>query len=621
MNMLLSTVLALCSLSCVLGYTVTIYPEYLVQGGRTNFDPDRWNGKMGLDNPSILPYVKKTGARTGRWLNSDLGYFDKVTEDPKRTGYPNPAFFQDPQFQHNLVEKYLDNLNGYGKHRPIMLELKGYQWPHWMDTSEHKGNFPNNLDAAAETISLFVQAIHNGTNGAVPPYFEPINEPNTLAKLDVNWTTIVNVFELVAKKVKAVHPNVRIGGPAFTAGITTMDKWNFNKWSTITQFMNMSLGLLDFFSFHPFNHFSVQGNRHHFYGPNEARLVGTVDMVETYANMISGKDIPVIFSAHGLSTVTGIDVQKPSTFLDWAYINLHNSNIFTFLELRYVVERAVSFLLGYTDLKGQESINYSILDKHHNERDIALAFHLWENLTSTMKFLRSESQFHQAERQLQSHVLVEPTPKMLTILLHNYDTAQANVTLAFDKGWETLTQGTSTCLYLNNRKATQLDKEVPVHVKGNHVTVPPEATCFLQFPTGYRFTHVPLVYESVHYGDNMLVTIDKKTAHMNIMLDSSDLQHIMVARLRISVSILDHAANCIPASMTINGITLHSYYILHNPSNNDTQRLWATIEYHVPTAILKNVNAVSMTFAQDKGRVAAIALSLRKVQGTSSRMP
>ncbi|XP_046583813.1 uncharacterized protein LOC124290996 [Haliotis rubra] len=514
--MLLATVLAFCALQCVAGYTVTIYPEYLVQGGRTNFDPDRWNGKMGLDSKGSLPYVKKTGARTGRWLNSDLSYFDKVTEDPKRKGYPNPAFFQNKQFQQQLVEKYLDNLNRYGKDKPIMLELKGYLWPPWMDTSAHNGHFPNNLDAAAETISLHVQAIYNGTNGAVPPYFEPINEPNTLGKLDVDWTTIVNVFELVAKKVKAIHPKIQIGGPAFTAGITTMDKWDFKKWSTMTQFMNMSLGLFDFFSFHPFNHFSVQGSRHHFYGPNEARMVGTVDMVETYANMMTGKDIPVIFSAHGLSTVTGIDVQKPSTFLDWAYINLHNSNIFTFLELRYVVDRAVSFLLFYTDRKGQESINYSILDKHYHERDIALAFHLWENITSSMKFLRSESQFHQAERQIQSHALVEPSSKMLTVLLHNYDTAQANVTLAFDKGWVTLTHG---------------HQPVCTSTTGGP----------LNWTGKYLFTSREI-------------------------------------------------------------------------SNKDTQRLWATIEYHVPTAILKNANAVKMTFAQDKGRVPAIALTLRKGQ-------
>ncbi|XP_046545281.1 uncharacterized protein LOC124255411 [Haliotis rubra] len=613
--MLLPIVLALCTFPCVRGYTVTIYPEYLVQGGKTNFDPDRWNGKMGLDNHYTLDNVKKTGARTGRWITSDLNYFDKVTEDPNRKGYPDPAFFQNKQFQHNLVEKYIYNLNTYGKQRPIMLELSGTLWPHWMDKSAHKGHFPNNLDAVAETISLHVQAIYNGSNGAVPPYFEPINEPNTLWKLDVNWTTVVTAFELVAKKVKAIYPQIKIGGPALTAGITYMDKQNFSQWSRITQFMNMSLGLLDFFSFHPFNHFVVQGNRYHFYGPNEARLVGTVDIVETYAHMMTGKDIPIIFSAHGLATVTGIDVQKPSTLLDWAYINLHNSNIFTFLELRYVVDRAVSFLLSYTDRKGQASINYSILDKNKNERDIALAFHLWDNITSSMKFLRSESQFHQAERQIQSHVLVEPSSKMLTVLLHNYDTAQAKVTLAFDKGWVKLTHGTSTCLYLNNRRATQLDKQVPIHVNGNQVTVPPESSCFLQFPTGHTFSHVPLVYESVHYGDDMLVIINRKAAHMNIMLHSSDLHHIAAAKLRISVSFADHSAKYIPVSVTVNGVNLHSYYILHNPSNNDTDNLWATIEYHVPPTILKqNANAVQMRFAQDQGQVAAIALTLRKGQ-------
>lgn len=44
------------------------------------FDPDRWNGHMGLDNPNIIQDVKKTGARCGRWNKGDMvdGAFEKV---------------------------------------------------------------------------------------------------------------------------------------------------------------------------------------------------------------------------------------------------------------------------------------------------------------------------------------------------------------------------------------------------------------------------------------------------------------------------------------------------------------------------------------------------------------
>lgn len=53
-------------------YTVTIYPQILSQGGRTQFEKDRWNSHNGLDPENFIANNLDVGSRTGRWLNPDL---------------------------------------------------------------------------------------------------------------------------------------------------------------------------------------------------------------------------------------------------------------------------------------------------------------------------------------------------------------------------------------------------------------------------------------------------------------------------------------------------------------------------------------------------------------------
>ncbi|XP_067661448.1 uncharacterized protein [Haliotis asinina] len=588
-------------------YQVTIYPDFVMKGGRKTFDPDRWNGHMGIDRPDIIPYVNKTGARCGRVNKGDMPAFGKATEDPHRKGYADPAYFQNAQVQHSIVSAYVNNRAGYGRGpgRDIMLDLSAQEWPHWMDTSQHKGKFPNDVDAAADMAAMLLKAFHDGTNGDEPPYFEPINEVDVMWRYKVNWTKITAYHKLASSKVKAILPHVKVGGPAYSGGISGMDKRDYLVWRNVKEFLDMAVKHLDFFSFHPFSHMYVTGESHYFDGPTEARFVGIIDLIESYAHMKTGKDIPIICSAYGLGIISGVDMQKPNPLIDYGYVYTQNSELFTMLNHRGVVDRAVVYLTGHREVFGQSSIDHSILDKNNHDRAPAETFHFWQVLSNQMTYLRTVSQYHGAVRVVASHALVDQTSKTVVLLLHNFDKKPTKVKVQFGHGWMGSPTAIMSCIYLNAQKVTVRDKESTVHLNNGVVTLPTEASCYLKFQSAFDFAHSKTITETIHYGPEVVKPIQQNAVTTSINV--GHLSNVQYAYLRICLS--DKTGNLKPTSVQLNDKSLTSYYSLYQQNESIYDTTWNTIEYLVPSSYLKqNQNEVKLHFAKTGGLVISVVV-------------
>ncbi|XP_067663113.1 beta-porphyranase A-like [Haliotis asinina] len=586
-------------------YTVSIYPEILKIGAVTHFNHGRWNGKNGLDTPASIPHVKEVGTTASRWLNRDMagGLFEKASEHPTKKGYPDPKYFQ--THQKEICTKYLDNMNGYNNPE-VVMEMKGITWPHWMDTSAHHGFFPNNIDAAAEFVFLLVDAVNKGTKGQSPKFFEVTNEPDSQWK-NTNWTTFIIFHQAVSQKIKAKYPYMRVGGPTLTGASILFDRYDFRNWKRYADFLDMGLDHLDFFSFHSYASLDVNGDSHHFHGSSEAKLFGLLDLVESYSHKKKNKLLDIIVSEFGLGPVSGLDVQKPSTFLDWAYIYQHNAQIFTFLQRRDVMRKVVAFLLSYTDLKGQASINYSILDKTQKERDIAQAFKFWKNFYDTMTYLRVDSQFHNAERKIVPHVLVDQRNGSLTILLHNYDQRPSHVKLSFDKGWFHPTSGKSTCEYLNAQKKATLATNQPIHVTNSMVTVPAEASCYFLFHKSHSFAHAPTVTQKTYYSTDMVVPIHNTVVEVKVNIPS--IGNLDFVRLRVGVSFSIKSPHQKVKAVAVNSHTLTSFYTLQTHSGPGEDTVWEVFEYNVPSNLLhQHNNDVKLSFSETGGYVSTVAV-------------
>ncbi|XP_052103156.1 beta-porphyranase A-like [Mytilus californianus] len=603
-------------------YQVTIYPSYLSQGGRTHFETDRWDGHNGLDSQNFIAKAKSIATESGRWLNRDLNgrIFQNTPQDPNHHGYPDPNHFKDPTFVQNICAKYKKNLQGYGNDLDIVMEIKGLYWPKWMNTSQHGGKFPNNLDAGSEFIVLLFKSIKQCTHGIIPKYFEVINEPDAAWKY-IKWNTVIDFHKIVAKKLKRQFPGIKVGGPTKNGAISGSDKNDFRIWEFSRQFLDMSLDHLDFFSFHPYNFFLVKGNNYRFEGINEARLAGFIDLVESYANQKKGRSVPLIISEYGLSQVRGINVNKPNPFIDWAYINQHNSHMFTYLNFRNVIDRAIGFMLSYATTLGQASLHYSLFHRDGSFANAAKAYKFWHHLSYQNQFLRIDSPFDNKERKISPLALGNPNNGDILILLHNYDRSQARIKLNFDRHWFTPSSGISHCQYLNTQKQPVLKEWKSMHVSNGYVTVPADGSCIFVFHSKYNFHNIHTIKETTYYGKKMVMRIKKDcticifscascTYAVSSTVNVHSLGNVKYARLRIGVSLPGKSGgNPTPKTVLINNHHVTAYYQLFAPGRGHEDTRWEIYEYRIPANFLRsNSNEVKVEFNQSGGYVSTVAL-------------
>ncbi|XP_064613040.1 beta-porphyranase A-like [Liolophura sinensis] len=584
-------------------YTVTIHPEYLAQGGRTHFEADRWNGHNGLDGSAYISKNKAIGTESGRWLNSDLNgdRFRNAPEDPHRKGYADPKYFNNPKFEEAAAGTFLNNLKGYGFDLDMVMELKGSYWPHWMNTSLHRGNFPNNLDAGAEMVLLLLEAVSRHTGGHIPPYFEVINEPGTLWQ-SVDWDTMVNYHRIVAGKLKKKFPKLKVGGPTNTGYIANSDYHDFSLWKRLQQFMDMSLDHMDFFSFHAYNRFHKEGNSYEWSGINEARLVAVIDLIESYAWHKKGRSVPLMVSEFGLGG-DNVKTHTQSNFNEWAFAFAHNAQMFTYQNFRGDMDRAIAFLLS----KSQNFAGASLFRQDHSYTHTAKAFQFWHHFNYNQQFLRVDSVFDGKERQVSPLALADPHSQTVYVLLHNYQQSATHVKINFDKQWTHATLAKSTCFYFNSHQTPVLVNDQTITLTNNMFTLPAEASCYVTIKSGHNFASIPTLQEHTYYSNEMVIPVKGHDVDTTVTIPS--LGHVHYARLRVAVSAVHRTAHTKPKNVHVNGHTLTSSYTLYAPGKQYADTLWDVYVYNVPGNILKqHSNAVRLEFNQFVGHVSSVAL-------------
>ncbi|XP_046368288.2 beta-porphyranase A-like [Haliotis rufescens] len=586
--------------------TVTIYNEWLSQGGRVHYEVDRWNKHNGLTRSNLISKCKAIGTAPGRWLNRDLngGLFENWHQNPSHHGYPDPHYLQDDSLRKRTWDFYMQQVNAYGNDiKNMVWEIKGLSWPSWIDKSQHGGKFPNNLDAAAEFVSLMVQSAKDYSGGHLPAFFEVMNEPDASYKI-LDSTTVLNFHKDVAQKLKSRF-GIKVGGPTYTGYTIRADTNNFSVWKRMAQFMDMSLDHMDFFSFHAYNDLHVSGGSHSFSGINEARLVAIIDMIENYSHIKKGRNFPIIVSEFGRGGVHGISQDAHSGIVDFATLYLSNAHMFTYLNLREFMERVVVFLLSMEQYPGHTSLNWSLFTADGHETQIANFFKFWHNLYYDQKFLKLSSDYTGWERQVAPLALANPNNKEMMVLLHNYGKQWQNVKLDFHSGWINPTTGESTCIqYQNGNPAMHSNVNFDTNKNNGRVGLPGESSCIYKFKTNYNFGGVKTNNENSFFGKTMVIPISNGHAQTTVQVQGSGFH---TARMRIGVS-RDKSANGKPLSVTINGYKLPSSYMLYDTDKDNAPTKWEMWEYWVPADKVHSSNTISMTFAGNGGHVSSVAL-------------
>ncbi|XP_046582603.1 uncharacterized protein LOC124289987 [Haliotis rubra] len=610
--------LLLCSVLCgaaLADTTVTIYNEWLSQGGRVNYEVERWNNVNGLTQFYLVPNMKSIGAVPGRWVNRDLrkDLFANWTESPSHHGYPDPTYLQDHSLQRRTFLTYLRQLQNYGPHTTNMVwEMKGLAWPGWIDKSQHKDVFPNNVDAASEFVSLMVQACKDYTAGRLPYIFEVINEPDWDEKY-IDPPTNINYHRAVADKLKSRF-GMKVAGPSYTSeALRLADENNFSFWKRTANFMDMSLDHLDFFSFHSYNHMFNTSSKS-YYGINEDRLFASLDMVENYSHIKKGKSVQLVNTEFGVGLLSlGVAYDFENPLIDFETIYQANGFMFSFLNLREFMDRATIYLLANEQYPGHTSLRNSLFTTDGHSLEPAKFFLFWKNFIDDQKFLRVSSQHDGQEKIVSPLALANPHNKEMVVLLHNFGNKFENVKLDFPNNWLNPSTGEQTCiLFEKGKPAVHPNTHFDISKLNGTVGLPGSSTCFYKFQTNYIFNRLHTDNQNTYYGKEMLVPISNGRAKTTISVPSSGYHE---AHLRVGIS-RGMRDNTKPKAVVFNGRTLSPSYMLFDSMKNAKRRTttWNVWEFLVPETLIKTTNTVSMTFDGDGGNVTSVALVAGKLQ-------
>ncbi|XP_046582583.1 uncharacterized protein LOC124289961 [Haliotis rubra] len=502
------------------------------------------------------------------------------------------------------------DLNGYGKNISNMVwNIQGSSWPDWMNKSQHKGMFPNNVDAAAELVSLMVEGANNYTGGRIPYMFEVINEPDWKEQY-IDPQTNVDYHRAVADKLKS-RVGIKVAGPSYTSmALRQADENNFSFWKRTAEFMDMSLDHLDFFSFHSYNYLRVSAGNYSYFGIIEARLVASLDMVENYSFLKKGKYVQLVNTEFGRGNVFGVSPNLENGQIEFETIYQPNGFMFSFLNMREFIDRVTIFLLTNENIQGHPVIRNSLFTKDGHPLQPTKFFLFWQNFTNDQTFLRVSSPYNGQERMVSPLALANPLTNEMVVLLHNYGSKFENVKLDFPNNWLNPTTGEETCVLLENGNPTiHAGYHFNISKVNGTVGLPGSSTCFYKFKTNYNFAGIRTTNETTRYGKDMVIPITNGHAQTTISLPSSEYD---TAQLRVAVS-RDLNVDAKPNAVQFNGQILSSSYMLFDAMKVDGKTTWNVWVFMVPASQVRATNTVSMTFDGDGGHVTSVALVIGKL--------
>ncbi|XP_046543614.1 beta-porphyranase A-like [Haliotis rubra] len=596
--------------------TVTIYPQWLAQGSSVRYESNRWNKHNGLERESLIPNCRSLGTDSGRWIHPDYGnrLFPNWPEDAHHSGYPDPNYLKNVSRQQEMFSMYLANIN-HGYENDMIMMARAHNWPTWMNQSDHKGQFPNSIDAASEFITLMVQGVYDYTNGQIPPYFEVVNEPDVKGDI-MNFTnTVANFHKSVADKLHSRF-NIKVVGPTITGYNTVVDRKDFSFWTKLVAFMDITLDRLDVFSFHSYNSLNVTGKSHQFTGINEARLVAFVDLIENYIHQKTGRIMPLIISEYGRGGVSGISKSAPSGIVDFSTIYQANAHRFTQLGLREYIDRTVVFLLPSKQHRGSDGFNWSLFTRQGKAARIADVFTFWYNFTSEYSFIRTASQCDGQERTVSPLVLSSSSRNETVVLLHSYSTQSQTVKLIFQDDWITPTTGEATCITIKDDwyPVITLNEPFDISNTGGTVKLLPEATCRYTFKTTSDQLPKVTFNETTYYGSDIIIPITNGTAMTTVPLPK---EQFYSARLRISTSLPMNQTNSL-SSVIFNNEPINFFYKLFDSDKNNSKifnymDVWECV---VASTLLNSTSiTVQVNFSNKdgNGHVTSVALVTAKL--------
>ncbi|WP_245573477.1 agarase [Marinimicrobium agarilyticum] len=345
----------------------TFHREAFITLHASHTEQDWWLGEnadsVGGDN-LMAEFVTEYDVYFGRDTGGMAWQLSQVPEDPEKPGYADDEAIEsrgnDATGWYSARQDVRGPIQRAQEHRNQQMIVAAQQHPYWPNgTPTGQGWTFSQTDtpeeplgtATGQYMSQFLKHFFRQSEGEPgqpkPLYVEVMNEPLwelvTVAEDPVDLTTIFEFHNTVAKEVRALNPDVLLGG--YTVAFPDFEKDNFNRWEERDKhFLDVAGSNMDFISLHlyDFPDFTDNGVPVKRYRKG-ANMEATLDMLNHYTDLSFGKEMPLIISEYG-AQVHRLRNEPWFPYRDWLTINSINSMMMAFMERPHQVEKALPFI-------------------------------------------------------------------------------------------------------------------------------------------------------------------------------------------------------------------------------------------------------------------------------------
>ncbi len=563
------------------------------------------------------------GRNTGP-INGDLR---GASQDPSRPGYVNPAYYD--QLRSFWKDYYGSRTEWHQYDDRNNLIICPQLHPFWPDGTKLNGGWALSQtdtqaepfgSASGEFLANYINKVFGtgGTDGQRKPQLvEIVNEP--VYEL-IDWkkaSTLDKVFDFhktVAQKVKALNPDVKVGG--YVTAFPEFDKNNFNQWDQRWKaFIDKAGTDIDFYSLHLYD-MPVFGGKMILRKGGD--IEATFDMLEHYSYLKFGKPKNFVISEFG---ATVHDYQGPwSSYRDWLRIKASNSMMMQFMSRANLIDQTIQYTMLKVDWwspNNNGTSNYTWPDRlfrKENEpnsytgnwvyTDMIHYYDLWKDV----KGKRVDSYSSDLDVMVDSYV----DGNKAYVIVNNL--AFANKTLMLDikeRNGLALSQLSIKQLYLGESNATKdqntirLDKNTYNSNFPTELTLKPEGTYVLEYIYSNNVTINETSKEVKYYADKYKQAITANTAN-TFNINGVNKGTYGEAILRIGVG-RAHGKSLKP-TVKVNGTQVDVPVNLKGDAQADRASYFGMIEINVPYNLLNTNNTINVTFPDAGGFISSVAL-------------
>ncbi len=585
-------------------------------------------------NHFLNGYDVYMGRNTGP-INGDL---NNAWQDAGRPGFVDPNYYTN---RRNFWKNYYGSRTSWHQYDDrnnliICPQLHPF-WPDgtklsagWALSTKNTAAEPLGT-ASGEFLANYVNKVFGtgGTDGQrKPKLVEIVNEP--VYDL-VDWhgsaslTSIFNFHKTVAQKVKALNPDVKVGG--YVTAFPDFDKNNFNQWeSRWKSFIDIAVSNVDFYSLH-FYDMPVFGGKAIYRKGGD--IEATFDMLEHYSYLKFGAPKSFVISEYG---ATVHDYQGPwSSYRDWLRIKAMNSMMLQFMSRANLIDQTINYTMLKVDWwspsnngtanstwpdrlfrKANEPASYT---GNWVYTDMIHYYDLWKNVNGK----RVDSWSSDLDVMTDAFV----TGNKAYVIINNLDFTSKTIDLTVneDHGLN-VSQLTIKQLYLSENNArkdqntVKLDKNTYYSNFPSKLTLKPEGTYVLEYTLNGNVNIDETSKEVKYYANKYKQAIYANTAN-TFAINGVTKGSYGEATLRIGVG--RNLGKSLKPTVTVNGTQVSVPDNIKGDAQTDRGRFFGMIEVDVPYNVLKTNNTISVTFPDGGGFISSMALQAYRFSKPISR--